>query len=93
MFIVFLKFSDNRQQAPEYMDAHNEWIERGFEDAVFLLVGSLQAGGAILAHNTSMEALSQRVAEDPFVAANVVSAEIEEISAHRAEPRLQFLVG
>jgi len=44
MFIVLLKFSDNKGQAGEFMEGHNEWIKRGFDDGVFLLVGSLQPG-------------------------------------------------
>lgn len=35
MFIVQLKFSDNKAQAGEFMDGHNEWIKRGFDDSVF----------------------------------------------------------
>ena len=26
MFVVFLKFSDNKDKAGEFMDAHNAWI-------------------------------------------------------------------
>ena len=94
MFIVLLKFSDNKAQAGEFMDGHNAWIQRGFEDGVFLLVGGIQpsAGGGIVAHKTSINELEIRVNEDPFVANNVVSAEIIEISAAKADERLQFLV-
>ena len=34
MFIVILKFSDNKEQASEFMESHNEWIKRGFDDGV-----------------------------------------------------------
>ncbi|KPK56157.1 MAG: hypothetical protein AMS22_02215 [Thiotrichales bacterium SG8_50] len=95
MFIVLLKFSDNNAQAAQSMDAHNEWIERGFEDGVFLLVGSLQPqmGGGIMAHNTTRSELQNRVDEDPLVAQNVVSAEIIEMAAGKADERLSFLLG
>ena len=94
MFIVLLMFSDNKGQASDFMDGHNEWIKRGFDDGVFLLAGSLQPrlGGAILAHNTSLTDLQTRVNGDPFVAQNVVSAEILEITTARSDERLQFLV-
>ena len=94
MFIVLLKFADNRAQAGGFMDAHNEWIKQGFEDDVFLLAGSLQPGlgGAIVAHNSTPESLQSRVDADPFVANNVVSAEILEISPARADQRLSFLL-
>jgi uncharacterized protein YciI len=94
MFIVQLKFSDNKAQAGEFMDGHNEWIKRGFDDDVFLLVGSLQPqqGGAVMAHNTTLEDLQSRVSYDPFVAEGVVSAEILEITPARANERLQFML-
>ncbi len=94
MFIVLLKFSDNKAQAGSFMDGHNDWIKRGFDDGVFLLSGSLQpkAGGAVVAHNTTLAELEGRVNEDPFVAENVVSAEIIEITAARTDDRLAFLL-
>ena len=95
MFIVLLKFSDNKDQAGPFMEGHNDWIKRGFEDGVFLMVGSLQPnlGGAIVAHNTSLSDLQDRVKEDPFVAEDVVSTEILEIIPAKADERLQFLLG
>ncbi len=95
MFIVLLKFSDNKDQAGQFMDGHNEWIKRGFDDGVFLLVGSLQPnpGGGLVAHNTTLSELQNRVNDDPFVAENVVSAEILEISPAKADERLEFLLG
>lgn len=94
MFIVFLKFSDNKAQASEHMDGHNQWLMQGFNDGVFILAGSLQPGlgGGILAHNTTLSDLEARVNEDPFVTENIVSAEIMEISPARADERLNFLL-
>ncbi|OZG71743.1 hypothetical protein BTA51_19070 [Hahella sp. CCB-MM4] len=94
MFIVLLKFSENKSMAREFMEGHNEWIRRGMDDGVFLVVGSLQPnqGGGIVAHNTSMEELQNRVNDDPFVAERVVSAEILEITPGKVDPRLSFLL-
>ena len=93
MFIVLLKFSDNKAHAKEHMDGHNAWIKQGFDEGVFLLVGSIETGqgGSVLAHNTSLDALQQRVDQDPFVAHNVVSAEIIEVSPKKADERLSFI--
>ena len=95
MFIVFLKFSDNKDQAGQFMEGHKAWIKRGFDDGVFLVSGSLQPkmGGAVLAHNCTMEELQTRVNDDPFVAENIVSAEIYEITPALADERLKFLTG
>jgi len=94
MFIVLLKFSDNKGKASQFMDGHNEWIKRGFDDDVFLLVGSLQPtpGGGIVAHNTSLADLQIRVNSDPFVTENVVSAEILELTPSKFDERLKFLL-
>lgn len=94
MFVVLLKFSANKDQAGQLMESHKEWIKRGFDDDVFLLAGGLQPslGGAIVAHNTSLADLQSRVNDDPFVAQNVVSAEVLEISPSKADKRLDFLL-
>ena len=94
MFVVLLKFAANKGQAGQFMQGHKDWIKRGFDDGVFLLVGNLQPqlGGGIVAHNTSLPALQSRVNEDPFVAENVVSAEILEIAPSKADQRLEFLL-
>ncbi|MFD0258934.1 YciI family protein [Kitasatospora indigofera] len=94
MFVVLLRFSDNKAAAGQHMASHQEWIKRGLDDGVFLLVGSIQSGlgGAVLAHNTSREELHKRVDEDPFVAQDVVMAEIIEIAPGMADERLDFLL-
>ena len=95
MFIILLKFSDNKAQASQFMAGHKDWIQRGFDDGIFLLTGSLQpnSGGAVVAHNTSLPDLQNRVNDDPFVAENIVSAEILEISPAKSDERLEFLLG
>jgi uncharacterized protein YciI len=94
IFVVLLKFADNKGQASQFMDGHKKWVKRGFDDGVFLLAGRLEPdlGGGIVAHNTSRADLQGRVNQDPFVAENVVTAEIIEISPAKADERLQFLL-
>ncbi len=95
MFIVLLKFSSNKNRAGKFMDGHNQWIQRGFDDGVFLMTGSLQpnSGGAVVAHDISLADLQNRLNDDPFVAENVVSTEILEIAPSRTDERLKFLQG
>lgn len=94
MYVILLKFSENKSKAGEFMDGHNKWIQKGFNDGVFLLVGSLQPalGGSVIAHNSSLPELQERVNNDPFVVENIVTAEILEIEAKKADERLGFLV-
>ena len=93
MFIGLLNFSDNTGQASQFMEGHKKWIKRGFDDAVFLLAGSLQPnlGGGIVAHNTSLSDLQSRVNDDSFITENVVSAQILEITPSKTDERLKFL--
>lgn len=94
MFVVLLRFSENKDQASDFMEGHNQWIRQGFEDKVFLMVGSLQLGlgGSVLAHGETRETLENRVNQDPFVVENVVTAEILEIEPKKADERLAFLL-
>jgi len=98
MFIILLKFSDNKKDAKAFMQAHKDWIRCGFDERVFLVVGNLKAtepsasGGGIVAHNTSLQDLKKRVNEDPFVENNIVTAEILEICPNQADERLNFLL-
>jgi uncharacterized protein YciI len=93
MFIVLLEFSSQRGQASQFLDAHQQWLQRGFDDGVFLLAGSIEPrlGGAILAQSASRADLERRVEADPFVAAQVVSARIIEVTPSKPVERLQFL--
>ena len=94
MFVILLKFSDNKASAAEHMDAHNRWLKQGFDDGVYLLAGSIEPGqgGSILAVDASGEALQARVDADPFVIHDIVAAEIIQISPKKADERLSFLV-
>ena len=93
MFIIFLKFSDDKTKAKTFMEGHNAWIRQGFNDGIFLGVGSLKPnlGGCVLAHHTSLEDIQKRVNEDPFVQNNIVTAEVMEMEIGKADERLSFL--
>lgn len=93
MFVVLLKFTGDKSRAGPLMEGHRRWIERGFADGVFALVGTLQpsAGGAVLAHGISRMDLEARVNEDPFVSEKLVTPEILDITPSRADERLAFL--
>jgi len=95
MFIVLLKFSANKAAAPDFMAAHNDWVAQGFADGVFQCVGSLvpAAGGALLATAETRQALEARIAADPFVQHDVVTAEIAEVDVKKTTPALASLIG
>jgi len=95
MFVVLLKFSSDKDRAGALMEGHWQWLQRGFDDGIFVLAGNLEPrrGGGIVAHNITLPELQGRLNDDPFVAENVVSAEILEIAPTRADDRLNFLLG
>ncbi|MBQ4835713.1 MULTISPECIES: YciI family protein [Pseudoalteromonas] len=94
MFIIQLRFSDNKSRAKDFMEGHKEWLQAGFDKGVFMVSGSLQpnAGGGIIAANVSKEEIEGIIAEDPFVIENVVKPEIIELTPSKADERLSFLL-
>ena len=94
MYIISLKFSNNKSSAGQHIQAHKDWVEQGFNDAIFLVSGSLQPnlGGGIIAHNCTLDEITTRVNADPFVANDVVTAEILELSPVKASKPLEFLL-
>lgn len=94
MFVITLRFSANKAQAPALMQSHNDWIRHGFDDGVFLMTGSLKPGlgGVVLAHGVTRDEIEARLQDDPFVAQDVVTAEIFDIAPGRADERLGFLL-
>lgn len=95
MYIIFLKFSQQRANAGEWMEAHKAWLQQGFDEGVFIASGSLpnKQGGAILAHNAEPNALNERLAADPFVEHGIVNAEVIDVSLSKLDPRLAFIAG
>ena len=53
MFVVLLRFARHKDQAGRLMEDHKKWIKRGFDDEVFLLVGSLQPNLAARSSRTT----------------------------------------
>jgi len=93
MFVIFLRFAENRHLAGEHMDGHIDWIRQGIADAVFLLAGSVTGGqgGAISAHGLTRADLETRLQTDPFVAERIVVPEVIEIEPSAVDHRLAFI--
>ena len=94
MFVLLLRFSENKSKAAQFMAEHKAWIEKGIGDGVFLLVGNLepQQGGAVVGYGVDRVAFEQRVNEDPFVREKVVDAEVIEIKPGKVDPRFDFVL-
>jgi len=93
MFVIFLRFAENRHLAGQHMQGHNDWIRQGIDDAAFLLAGSIAGGqgGAIIAHGLTRAGLESRLEADPLVARRIVTAEVIEIEPSAVDHRLAFV--
>jgi uncharacterized protein YciI len=93
MYVILLRFSGDKSRAPEHMDGHRQWIKKGVDEGVFLLVGSIRAGqgGAILAAGPTPEALQERVDQDPFVIHGIVTVQVIDIDPSITAPDLALL--
>lgn len=82
LFIIFLRFGPRRAQAGQWMAAHKQWIQDGLADGSFLMAGSLDKaqGGVVIATGQDAGAIHARVAQDPFVVHDVVSAEVHAVA-------------
>jgi len=82
LFIIFLRFGPNRAQAGQWMAAHKQWIQDGIADGSFLMAGSLDEAqaGVVIATGQDGDVIHARVAQDPFVMHDVVSAEIHSVA-------------
>ncbi|MEZ5702520.1 MAG: YciI family protein [Burkholderiaceae bacterium] len=94
MHIIKLHFSARKVDAPQWMAAHNAWLDAGFSDGVFLAAGSLEdgSGGCILAAQQTRDLVEARVAQDPFVMHGVVTPEITSFKPGRTQPALASLL-
>ena len=94
MHFIKLKIVGDRTQATQWMADHKAWLQRGFDDGIFLASGNLQgqAGGGIIANGLDASTLQQRLNDDPFVAHGIVEVEIAELAVSKADARLGFMM-
>jgi len=94
MYIVFLRFSQNRAQAGQWMAEHNRWLADGFASGDFIIAGSLEGsqGGLLIARDMEQSALLEKVRQDPFVMHGVVAAEVHGFKPSRLAEGLDALV-
>jgi uncharacterized protein YciI len=93
MFIISLTYEVPLEEVEPHMQAHMEWVNRYYDQGVFLASGRKvpRTGGVILARGdrASIEAC---IAEDPFSAYGVAKYEVTEFQPTRAAEGLEALV-
>lgn len=94
MYIVLLKFGQNRANASQWMTDHNLWLADGFTAGAFLLAGSLDdaQGGVVIARDMDQADLLDRINRDPFVVHGVVVAEVQGFKPSRLTEGLRAIL-
>jgi uncharacterized protein YciI len=95
MFVVVLTYTAELDAIDAAMRRHVAWLKRGYADGVFVVSGRQvpRTGGVIVAQGVSRAELEARVAEDPFVADGLATAEVIEFNASQVADDLRGRLG
>ncbi|WP_299770974.1 hypothetical protein [uncultured Pseudoteredinibacter sp.] len=94
IFVVVLRFAENRDLAIKYMSSHNDWITKGISEGKVLIVGGLESGngGCIIARSSDRPSLDEFIQKDPFIENDIVSSEVIEFTPSLSSEGLNFLL-
>ena len=93
MFVITLSYLVDIDRIDEAMADHREWVDRQYEDGVFLASGPLvpRTGGMILAGGLSRSELEARLALDPYKTRGLAEHVIVEFAPRAVAPGLERL--
>jgi uncharacterized protein YciI len=93
MFIVTLTYLKPVEDVDALMHDHVEWLERGYEEGLFIASGRRvpRTGGVILARSGDEQALRANLARDPFIVHGAARADVVEFSASMTAPGAEVL--
>ncbi|MDZ7278958.1 hypothetical protein [Pantoea eucrina] len=75
---VTLIYTAQKAAIEPHLDAHKQWLARGFRDGKILFAGPLSdgTGGYILFHEEDVSNVTHFLSEDPFIVHNVAAADV-----------------
>ena len=75
---VTLTYLTQPDAISSYLDAHKQWLVRGFKEGKILFAGPLStgAGGYILFHGDNVSDIYNFLDDDPFIIYNVAAADV-----------------
>lgn len=78
IYVISLNYLRPLDEIDLLIPEHVEWLEKGYEDGIFLASGRKipRTGGVILARSDNPESLQARLDLDPFQKAGLVATEI-----------------
>lgn len=94
IYVVVLNYVKPLNEVDEQITAHIEWLKKGYADGIFLASGRKipRTGGVILAQCESLNALEERLRQDPFQKQGLANAEIIPFEASMNAAFLQNLL-
>ena len=90
LHVVVLTYIKPLDEVDAHIPAHIEWLNKGYEDGVFLASGRRvpRIGGVILATG-ELEALQLRLRDDPFQRFGVAAVEVIPFDASKRVAALE----
>ncbi|MDB5524348.1 MAG: hypothetical protein JWM58_2111 [Rhizobium sp.] len=92
MLILSLTYIAPLEKADEQMNAHMEWVKKGYDDGLFIASGRKvpRTGGLILARG-ERAAMDAFCATDPFVVHGIAQYDITEVAFTTVAPGAEIL--
>ena len=91
--LILLSYVRSLDAIDAQLQAHVDWLERGFAEGLFLVAGRRdpRTGGVILVRGRKPE-VEKLAQSDPFVASGVAEAEVVAFNASFAAPALAQII-
>jgi uncharacterized protein YciI len=93
MFVITLRYTAGLDQIDAALQAHTEWVDRQYDDGVFVASGAMvpREGGVILAAGLERSELEARLALDPFRQQDIAEYTVVEFTPRRVAAGLERL--
>ncbi|MFZ6735677.1 YciI family protein [Undibacterium sp. Ji42W] len=93
MFILNVSYSKNPVEVEPHIKAHGEWVGRYLKEGVFLFAGPKKSGlgGVIAVQSIAKDRLTQILAEDSYVQADVADYQVVDFDCKATQSTLEAL--
>jgi uncharacterized protein YciI len=93
MYVVSLSYRVPQDIVDFHNDAHINWLQKAFDDGVFIAAGrKVPRTGGLLLSQADRATLDASLAKDPFYTNGVAEFEIMEFHAGRVAPGFENLL-
>jgi uncharacterized protein YciI len=93
MYVVSLSYRVPQDIVDFHNDAHIAWLQKAFDDGVFIAAGrKVPRTGGLLLSQADRASLDASLAQDPFYSNGVAEFEVVEFHAGRVAPGFENLL-